>query len=364
MVRIRMTEPFVGKEEIANVVESVETKMRPNDRFVLGFESGFASYVGAKHGVAVINGTAALHVALVALGVKAGDEVILPSITSICCSNAVMYTGAKPVFVDSNADYWCIDPKEIERKITKKTKAIMVVHLYGHPCDMDAINEIAKKHGIYVIEDCAEAHGSEYKGRRVGNLSDISCFSFYGTKLITTGEGGMCLTNNDELADMMKILRNNGIRPKYANKFYYDLVGFSYRMTSMQAAVGLAQLKKIDYLVKKKLAVAKIYNEIFESRSKNVVRFPSMKWARPVCWYYSPLVPKNKRDRVVAALESKEIEVRPFFYPIHMLPFMKVSEKLPVAEDIGLRGLNLPSGPLLTQENLEEVATEIIKVTG
>ncbi|MDE1870211.1 MAG: DegT/DnrJ/EryC1/StrS family aminotransferase [Candidatus Micrarchaeota archaeon] len=364
MVRIRMSEPFIGKEEVDNVVKAVETKLRPNDEFVLGFEKGFASYVGPKHGVSVINGTAALHLALAALGVKAGDEVIVPSMTSIGCTNAIALTGAKAVFVDSTAEYWCMDPKGFEKKITKKTKAIMPVHVYGHPCDMAPIKEIAAKHGVPIVEDCAEAIGSEYKGKMVGNFSDIACYSFYGNKVITTGEGGMCLTNNDELAERMQVLRNQGTKPQYRNKYYYDEIGFNYRMTNMQAAVGVAQLKRLNYLVDKKLEMAKAYDKIFESRSENVVHAPLMKWAKNTYWYYSILVPKGKRDAVTAQLEKKEIEVRPFFYPIHMLPHYNTGEKLPVAEDIGFRGLNIPSGPYLTHEQIEEVATEIIKVTG
>ncbi len=363
MVKIRMSEPVIGKEEIDNVIEAVETKMRPNDHFVLEFEKGFSSYIGTRHGISVNNGTAALHLALATLGIKAGDEVIVPTLTSIGCTNAIALTGARAVFADSTEQYWCIDPEDLEKRITKKTKAIMPVHVYGHPCDMDLITEIAKKHDIYVVEDAAEAHGAEYKGKRVGNFSDISCFSFYGNKVVTCGEGGMCLTNNDELAEKMSILRNQGTKPEYKNKYYYDIVGFNYRITNMQAAVGVAQLKRIDYLVNKRLEMAKAYNEIFESRSKNIVHAPRMDWAKNTYWYYSILVPKNLRDNVIEILEKKEIEVRPFFYPIHMLPHYNTGDRLPVAEDIGFRGLNLPSGPQLTSEQIEEVATEIINIT-
>jgi perosamine synthetase len=174
----------------------------------------------------------------------------------------------------------------------------------------------------------------------------------------------MCLTNNDELASLMRILRNQGIKPEYRNKYYYDMIGFNYRITNMQAAVGVAQLKRLDFLINKKLEMGAIYNEIFKSKSKNIVVPPQMEWAKNVYWYYSILVPKNKRDQVVAALESKEIEVRPFFYPIHMLPHYKSGYSLPVAEDIGFRGLNLPSGAQITQEQIEEVASVIMGITG
>lgn len=359
-----MSEPYIDNEEIKNVTESVRTKMRPNDKFVLAFENGFSKYIGTKHGVSVFNGTVALHLALVALGVKNGDEVIVPSMTSIGCTNAIAYTGAKAVFVDSTAEYWCADPSSIEKKITKKTKVIMPVHIYGHPCDMDPILELANKHDIRVVEDAAEAHGSEYKGKKVGNFSDISCYSFYGNKVITTGEGGMCLTNDNTLAETMQILRNQATKPEYRNKYYYDMIGFNYRMTSMQAAIGVAQLKRINFLVGKKLKMAKVYDKLFEEKSENVVHAPKMKWAKNTYWYYSVLVPKKLRDKVVASLDKKEIETRPFFYPIHMLPHYKTGEKLPIAEDIGFRGLNIPSGPYLTSGQIEEVVDEIVKITG
>ncbi len=751
-----MSEPYLDGEELKNVTEAVQTTwIGASGHFITDFEKGFSSYIGTKHGVAVTNGTVALHLALVALGIGSGQKVLIPSMTSISCANAVTYTGAKPIFVDASDEYWCMDPEKIEERIDKDTAAIMPVHIYGHPCDMDPILEIAKKHDLYVIEDCAEAHGGEYKKKRVGNFSDIACFSFYGNKIITCfpagtkiliqppkgrrglsrmkniedikvgdsvlsfnvqtsqkefdsvtrtfkenfdgellelefsnhnkmtvtpnhpvfvinkgwvaaeklslndeviqynyrglayremyagktyeemfgtdkaaqrkkqhsqilqvihanpnsnyakvnwvetaqkigkantgkkrsqsykeqararmlgmwkrpefrdqqlikikkftntpefrekqrmaaiknaldpsyrmkvsegvrramqkesywenyvkgqnmkpnkqelklekiinrvfpngefgyngdfrlgimldrlipdfvnvngkkkvielfgsywhkkgeeadrmerykkcgfeclviwenelknqqlveekiktfafnpnvkivklvkitkipfkgdvynletqinhnyfaygvlvhncGEGGMCLTNDDALNDRMRMLKDIGNKPEYKNKYYYDTVGYNYRMTNVTAAIGCAQLKKIDFLVERKKWLGRIYNSVFEGHD-SVVTPPEMPWAKNVYWYYSILVRKGKRDEVAAKLKEAGIDTRPFFYPIHQLPIYKMNGKLPVTEDIAFRGLNLPSGPQLTEEQIKEVANTILSV--
>jgi len=365
MARIPMSEPSLGEEELNNVIEAVKTNwISSNGHFIGDFEKGFSQYIGAKHGVAVNNGTSALHLPLLALGIGKGDKVLVPSLTSIACTNTIAYVGAEPVFVDSAKDYWCIDPKEIEKKIDSKTKAIMVVHVYGHPCDMDAIMEIADRHGIPVIEDCAEAHGAEYKGRKVGTFGKVASFSFYGNKIITTGEGGMVLTNDSELAEKMMELRNQGTKPEYKNKYYYDMIGYNFRMTNIQAAIGVAQLKKIDQLVEKHRWIAKTYNKLFEGAA-DIVTHPEMPWAKNVYWYYSILVKKEARDKLSAALNDAGIETRPFFYPIHMLPlYNKNKVNLPVAEELGFRGLNLPSGAALSEDQVSEVAHAIIAAKG
>ncbi|NQU99168.1 MAG: DegT/DnrJ/EryC1/StrS aminotransferase family protein, partial [Parcubacteria group bacterium] len=242
---IQVSKPSLGREELNNVMEAIKSSwISSKGKFITEFEENFAEYCGVKYGIATANGTVALHLALKALKISKGDEVIVPDLTFIATANVVTYCNAKPIFIDSNPDYWCIDPEKIEEKITTKTKAIIPVHLYGHPCDMDAITKIAKKYGLYVIEDAAEAHGAGYKGKKVGSFGDISCFSFYGNKIITTGEGGMCLTNNQKLAERMKILRDHGMSPD--KRYWYDVIGFNYRMTNIQAAIGVAQLKKID----------------------------------------------------------------------------------------------------------------------
>lgn len=357
-----MSEPYLGEDELKNVTEAIKSGwISSSGHFIGDFEKSFSSYIGSKHGVTTSNGTTAIHLALLALGIGKGDKVLVPSLTSIACANTIAYTGAAPVFLDSNKEYWCVDPNEIRKKIDKQTKAIMVVHIYGHPCDMDAIMEIANSKGIPVIEDCAEAHGAEYKGKKVGTFGKIACFSYYGNKIITTGEGGMCLTNDSELAENMRILKNQGTKPEYKNKYYYDLIGFNYRMTNIQAAIGLAQMKKIDYLVERKREIAKTYNKLFK-QTKEIVTAPEMSWAKNVYWYYSILVPKAKRDKITAVLNKDGIETRPFFYPIHMLPMFKSASTLPIAEDLGFRGLNLPSGPELTNDDIKEVSEAIIEL--
>ncbi len=359
-----MSEPYLGNEELDNVSEAVKTGwISSNGHFIKEFESAFSGYIGSKHGVSVCNGTAAIHLALAALGVKKGDNVVLPSLTSIACANSVAYTGAKPVFADSDKDYWCISPDSIRKKIDNKTKAIMIVHIYGHACDMDPIMEIAEEKGIPVIEDCAEAHGAEYNGRRVGTFGRINCFSFYGNKIITTGEGGMCLTNDSELADKMNILKNQGTRPEYKNKYYYDIVGFNYRMTNIQAAIGLAQMGKLEYLIEQKRRIAKEYNRAF-AHSKHVTTAPEMPWAKNVYWYYSILVRKELRDKTMRAMEQQGIESRPFFYPIHLLPHFKSKAKLSNAEMLGFSGINLPSGPKLSSEEIGRIVDVIESVNG
>jgi perosamine synthetase len=303
--------------------------------------------------VATSNGTAALHLALVALGISKEDKVLVPSLTFVAAANTVIYTGAKPEFVDSNPEYWCMDPSSIEEKIDSRTKAIVAVHLYGHPCDMDEIMRIAQDHELYVIEDCAEAHGAEYRGRKVGLFGTISCFSFYGNKIITTGEGGMCLTDDEELADRMRMLRDHGMSPN--RKYWHEVVGFNYRMTNLQAALGVAQLKKIDRLIKKKMQIAADYKRLIKRELSGFVLAPEMPWAKNVYWLYSVLVEKDLRDRIIEQLGTKGIETRPFFYPLHKLPPYRSSLTLPVAEELSARGLNLPSGSKLSRSQVEDV---------
>ena len=294
--------------------------------------------------------------ALAALGIKKGDRVLVPSLNFVAVANAVTYTGAEPVFVDSHPSYWCVDPSKIEEKVDDQTKAIIAVHLYGHPCDMGKILNIAQEHDLYVIEDCAEAHGAEYNDRRVGSFGAISCFSFYGNKIITTGEGGMCLTDNEDLAGKMRILRDHGMAPD--RKYWHDIVGFNYRMTNMQAALGVAQLEKIDSLVDKKKQIAIAYRKLLKD-SSTVVLAPEMPWAKSVYWLYSVLVKRGFRDKILDHLEKEGIEARPFFYPLHILPPYRHGIVLPVSEKLSAMGINLPSGFRLSENQIQEVADSL-----
>ncbi len=354
---IPVAEPSLGNEELENVIEAVKSGwISSKGKFIPEFEENFAKYCNCKYGVATSNGTTALHLALTALGISKGDEVIVPDLTFIATANAVIYCNAKPIFVDSHPEFWGIDPEKIEEKITKNTKAIIPVHLYGHPCDMDPIMDIVENHNLYVIEDAAEAHGAEYKGKKVGSFGDISCFSFYGNKIITTGEGGMCLTDNEELAEKMRILRDHGMNPN--KKFWHDVIGFNYRMTNMQAAVGLAQLQKLDEFIEKRRQIAKWYEEgLKELADKNLITLhPEMKWAKCVYWMYSILIEDRfgmSRYELMKELEENGIETRPFFYPLHTMPPYKSNEKFEAAEEVARKGINLPSSISLNKEIIE-----------
>jgi perosamine synthetase len=350
---IPVAEPEIGEEEKRKVTEAVESGwVGSKGPFIEQFERGFSAYINTKHGVATSSGTTALHLALVALGIGKGNKVLVPSLSFIAVANAVTYTGAEPIFIDSHPEYWCIDPSRIEEKIDKQTKAIIIVHLYGHPCKMDEIMEIADTHKLHVVEDCAEAHGAEYEDRKIGSFGIISCFSFYGNKIITTGEGGMCLTNDEELTDKMKILRDHGMTP--GKRYWHEIVGFNYRMTNLQAALGVAQLKKIDLLVAKKRQIAFAYRKHLQGLP-NVKPAPEMPWAKSVYWLYSVLVEKKHRDKLIEDLERKGIESRPFFYPQHILPPYNHGLRLPTAEDLAARGLNLPSGPRLSEDQIQKI---------
>ncbi len=353
---IPVYEPLLGEEELKNVVEAVKSGWISSlGKFVLEFEEGFASYCGVKHGIAVSNGTTALHLALSSIGVGPGDEVIVPTLTFVATANAVRYTGADVVFADSETSTWNVDPKSIEQKITSKTKAIIVVHLYGHPVDMDPVLELGRKHGVYVIEDAAEAHGAEYNGKRVGGIGDIGCFSFYGNKIITTGEGGMLVTNDDMIAKRARLLRDHGMSP--VKRYWFPEVGFNYRITNLQAAVGVAQLRKIEEIIRIKREIAAEYNHLLGG-IEGIRLPPEEGWSKNVYWMYSILVEspyKISRDELMKELAESGIDSRPFFYPIHTMPPYFKGETYPVAERLSACGINLPSSPKLSKDDIRKV---------
>ena len=363
MLRYPVAEPEIGEEELRNVVEAVRSGwISSKGGFIEEFEKSFAKYIGVKYGVATSNGTTALHLALVALGIGPGDEVIVPDLTFAATINVVIYTGAKPVIVDINPEYWGIDPEKLKKAITPRTKAVIPVHLYGHPCDMDAIMEIALEHNLYVIEDAAEAHGAEYKGRKVGSFGHVSCFSFYGNKIIITEEGGMCLTSDAELAERMRVLRDHGMNPK--RRYWHDVLDFNYRMTNLQAAIGVAQLDKIERFIERKREIARIYAEELSS-VEGITLHPEMPWAKCVYWLYSILVDEGKakvtRDRLAEKLEGYGIETRKFFYPLHEMPIYRryAIDTYPVSSKISRQGLNLPSGVKLSNDYVRYIAQRI-----
>jgi len=361
--------PNIGTKELEYITECVKsTWISSKGKFVTIFEHKFAEYVNANYGITVSNGTVALHLSLATLGIGPGDEVIIPTFTMIAAANAVEYTGAKTVLADSETKTWNINPNEIKKKITEKTKAIMAVHLYGHPADMDPIIKIAKDHSLYIIEDTAEAHGAEYKGKKVGAIGDIGCFSFYANKIITTGEGGMLVTNDEELAQRARKLRDQAYNTEMRKWLIHDEIGYNYRMTNMQAAIGLAQLEKIDTFIKTHRENAQLYNSLLE-KIPGITLPPEESWAKNVYWMYTILVDKNKfgvsRDNLMRDLEKYGIETRSVFYPIHLQPPYRnrfQGENYPVAEDLSTKGVNLPSGNTLTKEQVRYVADAIISV--
>lgn len=361
---IPIAHPTIGKEEEKLVLDGIRSGWISSiGKYIQEFEEKFARFSNAKYGITTSNGTTALHLSLVAAGIGHGDEVIVPSMTFVATANAVSYTGAKPVFVDSEFESWNIDPEKIKEKINKRTRAIIPVHLYGHPAQMGIINSIAKKYELFVIEDAAEAHGAMYKSKKVGSMSDMACFSFYGNKIITTGEGGMVLTSNKQLSKKLIMLRDHGVSGR--RKYYHPHIGFNYRMTNLQAALGVAQLKKIDQVIEKKRLIATWYKKFLESLVPEIILQPEAKWAKNVYWMFSILTPrkgKKNRDALIKQLKKNGIDSRPFFYPLHKLSRYKQDEPYPVSEFLGHSGLNLPSSTDLTEEKIEYISKKIIEI--
>lgn len=355
---IPVYQPSLTGNEKKYVNECLDTSwISAKGKFVQEFESAFEKYIGADHAITVANGTVALHLALIALGIGNGDEVIVPTLTYVASVNAIAYTGATPVFVDSLKGNWQVDSDDIERKITEKTKAIMVVHLYGHPCDMTRIMEIARKHDLFVVEDCAEAFGSYFEGQHVGTFGDISTFSFYGNKTITTGEGGMVVTNDETLYARATHLKDQGMA-KF-RQYWHDVIGYNYRMTNICAAIGLAQLEQADKFLRQKRDVADWYKKYlqgtpveFHQEDPNV---------RHSYWMCSILVPKGvERDPLRELLKDRNVETRPVFYPVHTMPmYSQRYQKHRNAEDIGWRGMNLPSWQGLNEDQVRYICNVI-----
>jgi perosamine synthetase len=358
----------VGDREIQYLSDCIRSGwISYGGKHVADFEGKFAEFCGAKYGVSTNSGTTALHLALAAAKIGPQDEVIIPSFTMIATPNAVSYTGAKPVLVDSELETWNIDASLIEAKVTKRTRAIIAVHTYGHPADMDAIIEIAKRHDLTVLEDAAEAHGAEYRGMKAGGLADMGCFSFYANKIITTGEGGMVVSNNPQLAERANWLRAHAFG-RGGKHFWHEEIGFGYRMSALQAAVGLAQMEKIDEFVEKRRESAKLYNRLL-SKVKGIGLPPEAPWAKNVYWMYSIRVQDHfgiSRDDLMATLSKQGIETRTFFFPVHRQPAysqMYEGQEYPNADELSRSGVNLPSGNNLSEREIEYVC-KCIKEAG
>jgi perosamine synthetase len=357
--------PTLGEEETENVADCVERSwISARGDYVTEFEDRFADYCNREYGISTTSGTTALHLALEAIGVDEGDEVIIPTLTNAACAFAVRYCGADPVLVDIDPETWCMDPQDVEAAISGRTAAIMPVHLYGHPVDMDPILELALEHDIRVIEDAAEAHGAEYRGQRAGNIGDIGCFSFYANKLITTGEGGMVVTDDETVAKRAEHLKD--LAYSESDRYVHDAVGFNYRMTNLQAAVGVAQVEKLDRFVEMRRENARKYNE--RLAAVNGIRTPPEKeWARSNYWMYAVTVEDSfpvNREGLIERLSEREIGTRRFFVPMHQQPVFNregrfEDERYPASETAGRRGLYLPSTSHLSTEEINEVCDAI-----
>jgi perosamine synthetase len=343
--RVRMipvAEPDLRGKEYEYLSDAfLSTWISSAGKYINQLEDTFANYCGVDYGVAVSNGTVALHLALKALKIGEGDEVIIPDLTFAATANAVLHAGATPVLVDIEPDSWCIDPSEIEKAITTKTKAIIPVHVYGQPCDMEAIMGIAAKHGLKVIEDAAEAHGAEFKSKRVGSFGDIACFSFFGNKIITTGEGGICVTNSNELNERMRLLRDHGMSKD--KKYWHEEVGYNYRMTNLQASIGCAQLERIEKILESRDEIENTYVDLL-SKYDFIEWQPKLTDRRRVVWLVCALIKDGKRDIVMQTLRDNGVDVRPFFYPLHEMPvFESYHHSSERATQLAYRGINLPT---------------------
>ncbi len=359
--------PLLNGKELEYVEDCVKTNwISSKGRYVDAFEKNFSQYCGTKHGITASNGTASLHLALASIGLKEGDEVIVPTFTMISSVLAIVYCRAKPVLVDAEPETLNMDVTQIEEKITDKTKAILPVHIYGHPCDMDPIKSLAKKHGLYIVEDAAEAHGAEYKGKKAGGIGDVGCFSFYANKIITCGEGGMIVTNDEGIAARARSIKDLSFEKGKERVYLHSEVGYNYRITNLQAAVGLAQFERIGELVEMRRRNAHLYGDFLEN--VHGLRLPIEKsWAKNVYWMYSILVEPGfgvGRDELMKKLAEKGVETRSFFVPMHKQPvFRKMhlfgGERYPVGEELSQKGLYLPSSSGLKIDEIRYICDTV-----
>jgi perosamine synthetase len=365
---IPVYEPYIGDEEAEAVAAAVRAGEISGSfgENLPAFEREFAGYVGARHGVATSSGTTALHLAMQALGVGPGDEVLVSASTNIATALAAYHNGAVTVPVDSERATWNLDLALVEDLISPRTRAIIPVHLFGHPVDMDELVEIAERYGLAVVEDCAESHGATVRGRQTGSFGTLACFSFYANKIITTGEGGMVLTDDDDLAERLRLLRNLAFgRPR----FYHEHPGHNFRMTGYQAAMGRVQLGKIDHILAEKRRVAGTYTRLLADLP-GIGTPLEQPWARHVYWMYGVVVEDEfgfTRDELAAELLERGIETRTFFCPMNLQPFLRDQAGFrdapcPVAEDLWQRGLYLPSSPSLTDEEIARITAHLLEL--
>lgn len=350
---IPVYQPYLTGREKEYVNQCLDsTWISSRGEFIPKFENRFADYIQAQHATSVCNGTVALHLAMAALGLQPGDEVIVPTLTYVASVNTIVQAGAKPVFADSLDSTWQLDPDEVRRRITPRTRAVMAVHLYGLPCDMDPLVALCEEHDLFLVEDCAEAFGTYYRDRHVGTFGDIATFSFFGNKTITTGEGGMVVTRDKSLFDQAYLLKTQGVSP--VREYWHDVVAYNYRMTNICAAIGLAQLEHADSIIGKKREIAAWYQQGL--RGLPLRTHDEIDGTRHSYWMCSlvlddPALRQPLRD----FLKECGVETRPLFHPAHTLPPYEAGESFPVAESLSARGINLPSYPALTRPEVNDV---------
>lgn len=362
-MKVPLANPFIGEEEAKAVYDVVKSGWLSMGEKVRQFENDFKKYVGAKNAIAVNNGTSALHTVLMALDIKEGNEVILPSLTFISTANVVLFQNAKPVLSECDPKTYNITAREIEKRITKKTKGIITVDMNGMPVDYDEILEVAENHSLFVIADSAESLGSIYRRRKIGSIAPVHCFSFYPNKNVTTGEGGMITTDNDELADKMRKIRSHGQEKRYR----HVMLGNNYRMTEMQAAIGIVQLKRLEYTLRKKEKIVRKYNEAFSETEKITPPFVPDYVTRHAWYMYTISVDRERRDEIVQKLAERGIETRLSFPPIHTQPFFKErfgfkDNHLPVTFDAWSKLINIPIGPNITKREQEYVIENLVEI--
>lgn len=356
---IPVSRPRITQREEEYVLDAVRSGWVSSlGKYIDSFESAFAKYCGVKYALTTSNGTTGLHLALATAGIGPGDEVIVPDLTFVATVNAVVYTGATPVIVDIDPDTLCISPSAVEAAVTRKTRAIIPVHVYGHPCDMDALEAIAHTHSLLIFEDAAEAHGAEYKGRRVGSFGQAGIFSFYGNKIITTGEGGMLTTDDGDFYARAKFLRDQAM--SHEKRYWHPEIGYNYRMTNMQAALGLAQMEIIDEMLKRRAEVFQMYQAVIKT-SSSVRLNHTANWAKNAYWMICLEVDRfdeASRGVFMKKLRDRGIDSRPYFYPMTAMP-MYERPTPPVTAAKSVIGLNLPTYHEISQEDVTRVGEAV-----
>lgn len=361
---VQVARPDLSHHEFRAVLDAfLSSWISSKGAYIERFERDFADFVGMKHGIATSNGTVALHLALLALGVGPGDEVIVPDLTFAATINAVLYCGATPVIIDADSVTWTMSLKDVAAACTPRTKAIIPVHLYGRPAEMAPIAEFAARRKIHVVEDCAEAHGAKYAGRTVGQFSEISCFSFYANKIVTTGEGGMCVTNSPALAAVLQEMRSHGMAPD--KTYWHDRIGYNYRMTNLQAAIGHSQLRRIGETLRRNQNLERLYRQQLE-------KIPGVSFAplmaghcEPVVWLVCARVPADLRDQIITTAAKAGLELRPFFHRLsEMPPYRAFARPCPVSAELARTGINLPTSNAVDLRVIEKTASVFREVLG